>query len=148
MNRALSASLLVTLLTATTAVPLAEARGVSASAGMPSVRNDQCFVGSSYILQNCGGSDWFTIPLPVDNMGWKSVTVNVTGDPATNQIGCQAAAYDQNGYPVSTSPTVYLGTRGTQNIYLPSIYVPAAGTVSVSCRMWTSSMINTVNWNE
>ncbi|MGE6757450.1 hypothetical protein ACQKGO_05505 [Corallococcus interemptor] len=140
------------VLTVVVLLPLAAmARTVPASSGRSVLWSDgSCFAMSySTMTNSCSTRRSFELPLPVDNIGYKTVTVTARGGAtASNRVGCMAIGMNRE------ATIVWGGTRkwtttysASQALSLTDAYVPTGGYLYANCLVDPAGQVNTVDYN-
>jgi hypothetical protein len=127
----------------------ADARTVMAGAATATDLDIDCFSPYYGSLTNaCAQKKAIEIPLVVDSGGAKTVTVTGISNDTSKNIGCVADGRWNSSVMYSNSGVQYLpGFHSYRNIVLTGAYVPAGGTLMVTCWLDPGTQISIIDWN-
>lgn len=132
---------------------VAEARHLSAANGNAVFAGERsCFSsnGGGRITNNCsGGQRLFEIPLTLDNIVRKHVTMRAFSSSSANNVGCQAYTLNKGGGQLTTGSFSYLSSFGAlQDLELGYFTPTSGGQLSIACWVASQGVLVTANYED
>ena len=122
--------------------------GVSAMTALGS--NQSC---SKYLwgglINNCGSTQSYAVPLPFTTSGSKSVSFRAKGSTSSNNVSCRGISMSDSGGSYYSTSWGELSSFGSmQTVSLGSMNVVGTGSVYLHCDIDDGGKLFLVTWDE